>query len=831
MRALLFISVCFCLTGQIIAQNTGLPKSGVLIKSNFDIHGVKVLRMELFYTMTASNVFKAGSLPSAEKLGFPMQNISLSYESEGKKSLAGCDPILYLKFVWRNPRDRKQYGGWIQFRITGSIRESGDRAQGTGHYASRDLSDTPYRTLVQTAPSFSASYWPEESARVLFRDGEVVDFVMIDNPQCGARVKKDYQEADERKAQEIAQKKAEEQQKKEAATEDAARIRQNIVSSLEQLPPEQRSYYQNQLTTGDEFTVPHVKLNYFTKIQDELNKKMAKVAADAPAQLAKRKERQTLIDDTQTTIDRIIDPAERSRLQNELTTNSRIQNATDNSSIQLLKRRAEEAIVKEEQEVARKKKEEEERLAEERRRQADWETRKAEQQRQATQTAAVQAAGTAAVTGFMISDLRSVGYGTNRWTINGGVSIGLMSQPLFAKQYDSKSNLTVIEEKVDPYGFYAHLEAYPFRGERWGIGLHGQYFLGVYAGGSGRNESLKAYQLSGRLMGGFKHAKLVGEYGFGKRSASLTDQTDLAGSSYSSSTYGGRIYGDGDVAYSRLGLGLLFEWGQFEKDGEDEPEEKSLTLMAHVEQPAFANNSVPVLSAQLRGFVDIRFEYAPQYPLLNEAGATQSANAPYWSLRLGKTVTIDWGQRRINENKVRNRQDNLVKQAKVQQKQETLAKQKLPAELPTSKDSPATTGLPKAESASSTALSTLRPPRRIGLKLLTAAIGVGAGAYAFSLNNQFTSKTNALSEVARTADPDNDGIITNRADFIKWNTAYNETKEAQGRNGLFKACIGIAAVAALAETYLLIHKPKRKLQRTSIKPASDTWGLAIRHSL
>lgn len=127
--------------------------------------------------------------------------------------------------------------------------------------------------------------------------------------------------------------------------------------------------------------------------------------------------------------------------------------------------------------------------------------------------------------------------------------------------------------------------------------------------------------------------------------------------------------------------------------------------------------------------------------------------------------------------------------------------------------------------------STLRPPRQIGLKLLTAAIGTGAGAYALALNSQFTTKKNALTEAARTADPDNNRIITDRAEFTRWTTAYSEAQDAQNRNGLFRVCIGIAAVAALTETYLLMHKPKGPRRHVSVKPASTAWGLALHYNL
>lgn len=121
-------------------------------------------------------------------------------------------------------------------------------------------------------------------------------------------------------------------------------------------------------------------------------------------------------------------------------------------------------------------------------------------------------------------------------------------------------------------------------------------------------------------------------------------------------------------------------------------------------------------------------------------------------------------------------------------------------------------------------------PRRTGLKVAVATIGVGAGIYAFMLNSQYKSKINALNEVSKATDSDSDDLIMSQADFTKWQTAYSEAETARSKNGLFKACVGVAAVAAAAEVYLLIRKPKVVAKGLSWKPASQGWGLAVQYT-
>ncbi|WP_460911989.1 tetratricopeptide repeat protein [Spirosoma areae] len=121
----------------------------------------------------------------------------------------------------------------------------------------------------------------------------------------------------------------------------------------------------------------------------------------------------------------------------------------------------------------------------------------------------------------------------------------------------------------------------------------------------------------------------------------------------------------------------------------------------------------------------------------------------------------------------------------------------------------------------------IAPPKRIGLKVFTGAVAIGAGVYALLLRSDFQDKLGTLSQISQTVDPTDSGIIANPDSYRQYNEAYTAAETAQQKNGLFKACIGVAAVATIAELYLLLHKPKLRTNALHWKPSSQSVGLAI----
>ena len=126
-----------------------------------------------------------------------------------------------------------------------------------------------------------------------------------------------------------------------------------------------------------------------------------------------------------------------------------------------------------------------------------------------------------------------------------------------------------------------------------------------------------------------------------------------------------------------------------------------------------------------------------------------------------------------------------------------------------------------------TIIDILKPSKHIGMKLFTGAVAVGAGVYALLLRNDYQSKMGVLSQISQTTDPTNSGIVSTPDAYRQYDEAYRSAEAAQQKNGLFKACIGIAAVATIAEVYLLVHKPKPRTAGLYWKSSSQSVGLAI----
>jgi tetratricopeptide (TPR) repeat protein len=117
--------------------------------------------------------------------------------------------------------------------------------------------------------------------------------------------------------------------------------------------------------------------------------------------------------------------------------------------------------------------------------------------------------------------------------------------------------------------------------------------------------------------------------------------------------------------------------------------------------------------------------------------------------------------------------------------------------------------------------------KQIGLKLFTGAVAIGAGVYGLLLRSDYQSKMNRLNQISQQVDSSGTGIIANPDAYRQYNDAYNAAQAAQQKNGLFKACIGVAALATIAEIYLLMHKPKSHISTWQWGPSSQSWGLAV----
>lgn len=116
-------------------------------------------------------------------------------------------------------------------------------------------------------------------------------------------------------------------------------------------------------------------------------------------------------------------------------------------------------------------------------------------------------------------------------------------------------------------------------------------------------------------------------------------------------------------------------------------------------------------------------------------------------------------------------------------------------------------------------------------KVLALLVGAGAGNYAYQLRSDYNTQTAALNQVSQRVDPDGDNIVIGSPGYSEWETAYTNAQAAYNRKGLATACIGVAAVAVVAEVYLFVKKRKPRESAVQIVPASGSYGVALRLKL
>ncbi|WP_040007128.1 hypothetical protein [Fibrisoma limi] len=113
------------------------------------------------------------------------------------------------------------------------------------------------------------------------------------------------------------------------------------------------------------------------------------------------------------------------------------------------------------------------------------------------------------------------------------------------------------------------------------------------------------------------------------------------------------------------------------------------------------------------------------------------------------------------------------------------------------------------------------------LQIAAGVVAIGAGTYALLLRNDYQKKRNALDIISRTVDPENIGLIESSDGYRQYKEAYSDVQSAQNKNGWFKAGVGVAVAATIAELYLILNKSKLSTSAITWRPSSDSVGLTI----
>ncbi len=132
--------------------------------------------------------------------------------------------------------------------------------------------------------------------------------------------------------------------------------------------------------------------------------------------------------------------------------------------------------------------------------------------------------------------------------------------------------------------------------------------------------------------------------------------------------------------------------------------------------------------------------------------------------------------------------------------------------------------------------SALEPTIRIhspkpltGLKIAAGVVAVGAGALAVLTRSQIQGKLDDLNTLSKTVDPDGDGIILTSPQYEQWQQAYADAKSAKTKESMVTVYAGVAVVAVLAETVLLLRKTRSSAKGFSWQPATTGVGLSLNY--
>lgn len=117
--------------------------------------------------------------------------------------------------------------------------------------------------------------------------------------------------------------------------------------------------------------------------------------------------------------------------------------------------------------------------------------------------------------------------------------------------------------------------------------------------------------------------------------------------------------------------------------------------------------------------------------------------------------------------------------------------------------------------------------RLTGLKIAVGLVAVGAGALAVLTRSQIQGKLDDLNALSKTVDPDGDDIIISSPEYEQWQRAYDDAKSAKSKESMVTVYAGVAVAAVLAETVLLLRKPKPAAKGFSWQPAPTGVGLSL----
>jgi tetratricopeptide (TPR) repeat protein len=113
------------------------------------------------------------------------------------------------------------------------------------------------------------------------------------------------------------------------------------------------------------------------------------------------------------------------------------------------------------------------------------------------------------------------------------------------------------------------------------------------------------------------------------------------------------------------------------------------------------------------------------------------------------------------------------------------------------------------------------------LKVGMGMAAIGMGLYAYSLRSDFKKKEAALLDFERTNNITTETVIADPALLQAYQAVREPAEAAQDKHGLYRICLGVAAVATIADVYLWVRKPRTRPVGFFWQSAPVGMGMAV----
>jgi len=290
-KILLFVAL---ITKVSLAHPQSLPKKGSIKKTNIKVHGAPVSSLEVRYNIDIM-------------LGEPTEGGSYKWNAGAGTDpifLTGaCEPQVYIQLKYIDSQKRELIGYFkLSFYAGG--------ASSGKEFVAGGLGSPPqgWSELMMSAPG-NKQYWPVESAKILWKYGQVTDFFTVDSQSCVNQHKSHTALlAKEQKA------KLEEEAR---LKKDNESLRKETQMMIGELPAEERAYFQSRLSSTANLAPQHQKAS-FEQLQKDVSEKNQKLFAEKERKTAQNAQKMIRENGLETQINSIQNPADRQLFQNEL---------------------------------------------------------------------------------------------------------------------------------------------------------------------------------------------------------------------------------------------------------------------------------------------------------------------------------------------------------------------------------------------------------------------------------------------------------------------------------------------------------------------------------